>query len=39
MKNTKKLKEFILLPGLGQLVLSGARPLIGILWVYWLGRG
>ena len=39
MKNTKKLKEFILLPGLGQLVLSGARPLIGILLGLLAGAG
>ena len=31
MTKTKKLPEFITLPGLGQLALSGARPLIGIL--------
>jgi general nucleoside transport system permease protein len=36
---TKKRPEFIALPGLGQLALSGARPLIGILLGLLAGAG
>ena len=39
MTKTKKLPEFITLPGLGQLALSGARPLIGILLGLLAGAG
>jgi len=39
MKKTRKLQEFIALPGLGQLVLSGVRPLIGILLGLLTGAG
>jgi simple sugar transport system permease protein len=39
MTTTKKRPEFITLPGLGQLALSGARPLIGILLGLLAGAG
>lgn len=39
MTEKKKLPEFIALPGLGQLALSGARPLIGILLGLLAGAG
>ncbi len=39
MTTTKKRPEFIALPGLGQLALSGARPLIGILLGLLAGAG
>jgi ABC-type uncharacterized transport system permease subunit len=39
MTKTKKPPEFINLPGLGQLALSGARPLIGILLGLLAGAG
>ena len=39
MTKTKKRPEFITLPGLGQLALSGARPLIGILLGLLAGAG
>ena len=39
MMKTKKRPEFISLPGLGQLALSGARPLIGILLGLLAGAG
>lgn len=39
MTKTKKLPEFITLPGLGQLALSGVRPLIGILLGLLAGAG
>jgi ABC-type uncharacterized transport system permease subunit len=39
MTKTKKLQEFIALPGLGQLALSGARPLFGILLGLLAGAG
>ena len=39
MTETKKRPEFITVPGLGQLALSGARPLIGILLGLLAGAG
>jgi len=39
MTKTKKRPEFINLPGLGLLALSGARPLIGILLGLLAGAG
>lgn len=39
MMKPKKRPEFITLPGLGQLALSGARPLIGILLGLLAGAG
>lgn len=39
MTTTKKRPEFLALPGLGQLALSGARPLIGILLGLLAGAG
>ena len=39
MTKTKKRPEFITLPGLGQLALSGVRPLIGILLGLLAGAG
>ena len=39
MTNTKKQPQFITVPGLGQLALSGARPLIGILLGLLAGAG
>jgi ABC-type uncharacterized transport system permease subunit len=39
MTKTKKLQEFLALPGLGQLALSGARPLFGILLGLLAGAG
>lgn len=39
MTKTKKLREFIALPGIGELALSGVRPLIGILLGLLAGAG
>lgn len=39
MTQTKKRPEFIDLPGIGQLALSGARPLVGILLGLLAGAG
>jgi hypothetical protein len=39
MTKTKKRPEFLVLPGLGRLALSGARPLFGILMGLLAGAG
>src|SRR5271169_2739258 len=39
MRTAKRRPEFITLPGIGQIALSGARPLVGILLGLLAGAG